>query len=60
MVYGFARWDEAGAEPNSQRTRPDRKEELMSIAWNKDIDAALVEARSSKRPLLVDFNATPM
>jgi hypothetical protein len=32
----------------------------MSIAWEKDIDAALEKARSSKRPLLVDFNATPM
>jgi hypothetical protein len=32
----------------------------MLIAWNKDIDAALAEARSSKRPLLVDFNAAPM
>jgi hypothetical protein len=37
-----------------------RREKLISIAWEKDIDAALVEARSSKRPLLVDFNATPM
>ena len=32
----------------------------MSIVWKKDIDAALVEARSSKRPLLIDFNAAPM
>lgn len=32
----------------------------MSIPWEKDIDTALVEARPSKRPLLVDFNAAPM
>ena len=32
----------------------------MSIDWKRDIDAALVEAQSSSRPLLVDFNATPM
>lgn len=32
----------------------------MSIAWEKDIDDALEEARSSKRSLLVDFNAAPM
>jgi hypothetical protein len=32
----------------------------MSIAWNKDVDEALAKARSSKRPLLVDFNAAPM
>ena len=32
----------------------------MSIDWKKDIDAALVEAQSTKGPLLVDFNATPM
>jgi hypothetical protein len=32
----------------------------MSIAWNKDIDAALAQARAAKRPLLIDFNAAPM
>jgi hypothetical protein len=32
----------------------------MSIAWNKDVDDSLAKARSSKRLLLVDFNATPM
>jgi hypothetical protein len=32
----------------------------MAIAWNEDIDDALVKARSSKRPLLLDFNAAPM
>ena len=32
----------------------------MAIDWKRDIDAALVEAQSRRRPLLVDFNATPM
>jgi len=32
----------------------------MSIAWNKDIDVALAQARTNKRPLLIDFNAAPM
>jgi hypothetical protein len=31
----------------------------MSVQWNKDADAALAEARASKRPLLVDFSAAP-
>lgn len=32
----------------------------MSIEWKKDIDAALAEARSIKRPVLIDFSAAPM
>jgi hypothetical protein len=32
----------------------------MAIAWKTDIDDALEQARSSKRPLLIDFNAAPM
>jgi hypothetical protein len=32
----------------------------MSIAWEKDVDVALAETRTSKRPLLIDFNAAPM
>lgn len=31
----------------------------MSVQWNKDADAALAEAKSSKKPLLVDFSAAP-
>jgi hypothetical protein len=31
----------------------------MAITWNKDVDVALAQARSSARPLLLDFNATP-
>jgi len=31
----------------------------MAIEWKKDIDAALAEAKSSARPLLLDFTAAP-
>lgn len=32
----------------------------MPIQWTKEIDKALAEASSSKRPTLLDFNAAPM
>ena len=32
----------------------------MAIAWNKDVDAALQEARKAGRHLLLDFNAAPL
>ena len=32
----------------------------MDITWNRDIDAALREAKQSGRPLLIDFSAAPM
>ena len=31
----------------------------MAVQWNKDADAALAEAKASKRPLLIDFSAAP-
>lgn len=31
----------------------------MAVNWNKDADAALVEAKASKKPLLIDFSAAP-
>ena len=31
----------------------------MSVNWNKDIDAALSQARSEHKPVLVDFSAAP-
>jgi hypothetical protein len=31
----------------------------MTVEWNKDADAALAAAKSSKKPLLVDFSAAP-
>ena len=36
------------------------KEMVMSTAWNKDVDKALANARTSRRPVLLDFNAAPM
>jgi hypothetical protein len=32
----------------------------MAIDWRKDVDAALAEARSSGRHLVLDFNAAPL
>ncbi len=31
----------------------------MAVAWKKDADAALAEAKAQKKPLLVDFSAAP-
>jgi hypothetical protein len=31
----------------------------MAVEWKKDADAALAEAKSTKKPLLVDFSAAP-
>ena len=32
----------------------------MAMEWKKDVDAALAEARSTDRPVLLDFTAAPM
>jgi thiamine pyrophosphate-dependent acetolactate synthase large subunit-like protein len=31
----------------------------MAVEWKKDVDAALAEAKASKRPVLIDFSAAP-
>ena len=31
----------------------------MSIDWKKDVDAALAEAKETRKPLLLDFSAAP-
>jgi hypothetical protein len=31
----------------------------MTVAWNKDADAAIAEAKAENIPLLVDFSAAP-
>ncbi len=31
----------------------------MAVNWNKDADAALAEAKQTRRPLLIDFSAAP-
>lgn len=32
----------------------------MEITWRRDVDAALEEARTQSRHLLLDFSAAPM
>lgn len=32
----------------------------MELQWQRDIDAAVRDAKESKRPLLLDFSAAPM
>jgi len=31
----------------------------MAVQWNKDVDAALTQAKAAKKPLLLDFSAAP-
>jgi len=31
----------------------------MPVEWNKDVDAALAEAKGHNKPLLIDFSAAP-
>jgi uncharacterized protein YyaL (SSP411 family) len=32
----------------------------MAVNWNRDIDAALAEAKSHNKPILIDFSAAPV
>jgi uncharacterized protein YyaL (SSP411 family) len=32
----------------------------MSVQWNKDVDAALRQAKEQGKPVLLDFSAAPM
>ena len=32
----------------------------MAVEWRKDIDFALADARTRKKPVLLDFSAAPM
>jgi hypothetical protein len=43
----------ASTSPNPLEVPP------MLVNWKKDADAALAEAKSSGKPLLVDFSAAP-
>ena len=36
-----------------------KEEQPMLVNWIKDADAALAQAKESKKPLLVDFSAAP-
>ena len=31
----------------------------MLVNWNKDLEAALAEAKAQSKPLLIDFSAAP-
>jgi uncharacterized protein YyaL (SSP411 family) len=31
----------------------------MAVSWNKDVDAALSQAKAQDKPVLVDFSAAP-
>ncbi len=31
----------------------------MAVEWNKDVDAALGNAKEKNKPLLIDFSAAP-
>jgi uncharacterized protein YyaL (SSP411 family) len=31
----------------------------MPVQWNRDVDAALTEAKSGGKPILLDFSAAP-
>jgi hypothetical protein len=33
---------------------------MTEINWSKDVDAALAQAKKSRKPVLVDFSAAPM
>ena len=33
---------------------------MPDIRWLKDVDAALKEAKTARKPVLVDFSAAPM
>ena len=32
----------------------------MDVQWTRDVDAALAQAASARKPLLLDFSAAPM
>jgi thiamine pyrophosphate-dependent acetolactate synthase large subunit-like protein len=36
-----------------------KKGYTMLVNWKKDLDAALAEAKTQNKPLLIDFSAAP-
>jgi thiol:disulfide interchange protein len=36
------------------------REDVMTIEWRTDVDAALAEAKASRKPVLLDFTAAPI
>ena len=51
-----ARIDEPGADPRMVGAVP---EATMAIAWRRDVDAVLSEAKAQGRHVLLDFSAAP-
>jgi len=33
---------------------------MPEVRWQKDVDAALMEAKAARKPVLLDFSAAPM
>ena len=33
---------------------------MSEIRWQKDVDAALKESKTARKPVLLDFSAAPM
>lgn len=33
---------------------------MPEIHWLKDVDAALIDAKTARKPVLLDFSAAPM
>jgi len=36
-----------------------RQEVAMAVEWRKDVDAAMAEAKTANKPVLLDFSAAP-
>jgi uncharacterized protein YyaL (SSP411 family) len=36
------------------------REDAMAVDWKKQADAALTEAKKTRKPILLDFSAAPM
>lgn len=52
-AFEAAKLPRASTSPNPLEVTP------VLVNWKKDADAALAEAKSSGKPLLVDFSAAP-
>jgi len=38
----------------------EEEDAMGEIRWTKDVDAALKEAKATRKPVLLDFSAAPM
>ena len=46
--------------PAADDARVPREGGAMEIAWRRDVDRVLQEAKNLRRPVLLDFSAAPM